>query len=58
MVLAVNLITNIVQKDERVLEQSSVLKLLLSRLMGLLTYRNTNTLLQAAILDLFRVIVM
>lgn len=39
------------------MEQESVIKLLLSKFMNLVTYRGTYDLLQATVLDLFRVIV-
>lgn len=57
MTLALNLVKKIVLKDERVLSQGSLLKLLLNRLVPLATHPTIEKLLQSSVLELFRVVI-
>lgn len=57
MTLTINLAKKIVSKDSKIIEQGTVLKLLLSRLMAIASCTGVYALLRASVLELFRVVV-
>lgn len=57
MVLCINLIRVIADRNPSIFEQTSILKLLVNRLISLLTYQGIYRLLQAAVIELLGVLI-